>query len=109
MGVDKKLSLIKSEEIRPYDILCGRDKATFNNVGNRRFRVLVRLNIPRYEAARTKAQKAQVIKYICDVFTNEVGVRFLKKDKSGEGYIELNGSEARKKVGHALRDMSVAE
>lgn len=106
---DKKLSLIKSEDIRPYDILCGRDKATFNNVGNRRFRVLVRLNIPRYEAARTKAQKAQVIKYICDVFTNEVGVRFLKKDKSGEGYIELNGSEARKKVGHALRDMSVAE
>jgi hypothetical protein len=106
---DKKLSLIKSEDIRPYDILCGRDKATFNNVGNRRFRVLIRLNIPRYDAARTKAQKAQVIKYICDVFTNEVGVRFLKKDKSGEGYIELNGSEARKKVGHALRDMSVAE
>lgn len=105
---EKKPSLIKADEIKSYDILCGRDKATFNNVGNRRFRVLISLNIPRYEKATTKAQKASVIKYICDIFRNEVGVRFLKKHKNGEGYYELNGSEARKKVGHALRDMSVA-
>jgi len=105
---EKKPSLIKTEEIKSYDILCGRDKATFNNVGNRRFRVLISLNIPRYEKATTKAQKASVIKFICDVFRNEVGVRFLKKHKNGEGYYELSVSEARKKVGHALRDMSVA-
>ena len=105
---EKEPLRIKASSIRPYDILCGRDKATFNNVGNRRFRVLVSINIPRYEKAKTKAQKAEVIKYICNVFRTEVGVRFLKKHSSGEGYIELNISEARKKVGHALRDMSVA-
>jgi len=104
----KPSSLIKSDAIKSYDILCGRDKATFNNVGNRRFRVLISLNIPRYEKATTKAEKASVIKYICNIFRNEVGVRFLKKHKSGEGYYELSVSEARKKVGHALRDMSVA-
>jgi len=105
---EKKPSLIKADDIKSYDILCGRDKATFNNVGNRRFRVLVSLNIPRYEKATTKAQKASMIKYICNIFQNEVGIRFLKKHKNGEGYYELSGSEVRKKVGHALRDMSVA-
>ncbi len=104
---DKKLSLINADDIKSYDILCGRDKATFNNIGNRRFRVLISLNIPRYERASTKAEKASVIKYICDIFRNEVGVRFLKKHKNGGGYSELTVSEARKKVGHALRDMSV--
>jgi len=105
---EKKPSLIKPDDIKPYDILCGRDKATFNNVGNRRFRVLISLNIPRYERAATKAEKASAIKYICDIFRNEIGVRFLKEHKTGEGYYELSVSEARKKVGHALRDMSVA-
>lgn len=105
---DEKPSLINADDIKSYDILCGRDKATFNNVGNRRFRVLISLNIPRYERAITKAEKASVIKYICDIFRNEVGVRFLKKHKNGGGYYELSVSEARKKVGHALRDMSVA-
>jgi len=105
---EQKLSLIRADDIQPYDILCGRDKATFNNIGNRRFRVSISLNIPRYDAAKTKAQKAQVIKYICNVLQTEVKVRFLKKDKNGEAYIELDASEARKKVGHALRDMSVA-
>lgn len=106
---EKKPSLIRADDIKPYDILCGRDKATFNNVGNRRFRVLISLNIPRYNRAKTKAEKASVIKYVCNVFQNEVGVRFLKKHQSQkEYYFELSATEARKKVGHALRDMSVA-
>lgn len=104
-----KPSLIKTCDVQPYDILCGRDKATFNNVGNRRFRVLISMNIPKYEKANTKVEKASVIKSVCDEFRNLVGVRFLKKHKSEEGYYyQLSGSEARKKVGHALRDMSVA-
>ncbi len=97
-----------TNDIKSYDILCGRDKATFNNIGNRRFRVLIGLNIPRYEKASTKAEKASVIKYICGIFRKEVGVRFLKKHENEDGYYELSESEARKKVGHALRDMSVA-
>ena len=45
----------------------------------------------------------------------DIGVRFLKeKNKGGGGatrphyYVELNQMDERKKVGHALRDMSVA-
>jgi hypothetical protein len=120
-------SFIKPHDIRPYDVLCGRDKAVFNSIGNRRFRVSISVYIPRYEMARNKGQKATVIMFVCNILRNEVGVRFLKKEQPRGGgggaalkkgssseseeeyhYIELDEAEARKKVGHALRDMSVA-
>lgn len=119
-GTEKKEhDIIKPDAIRPYDILCGRGKATFNNVGNRRFRISIGINIPTYEAAKTKAQKASAIIFVCSILRENVGVRFLKKQSGGAvtareanqedcHYIELNETEARKKVGHALRDMSVA-
>ena len=51
---------------------------------------------------------------ICNGLKRDIGVRFLKeKNKGGGGatrphYVELNQKDERKKVGHALRDMSVA-
>ena len=52
---------------------------------------------------------------ICNGLKRDIGVRFLKeKNKGGRGgaiqphYVELNQTDERKKVGHALRDMSVA-
>ena len=113
-----KSATINQHDIRPYDILCGRDKTVFNRAGNRRFRVSISINIARYDAAKTKAQKTEVIKFVCNVLKKDVGMRFLKTHQQyqqyggqerGEGeYIELSEKEIRKKVGHALRDMSVA-
>jgi hypothetical protein len=84
----------------------------FNHVGNRRFRVSLALWIPRYDEAQTKSEKAAVIGSLCHMLKNEAGVRFLKKYDGGPGredyYIELNSSQTKKKVGHAIRDMSVA-
>mmetsp|Transcript_20177 Transcript_20177/g.56072 ORF Transcript_20177/g.56072 Transcript_20177/m.56072 type:complete len:371 (+) Transcript_20177:303-1415(+) len=112
---DTKLSIIRLDELQPYDILCGRDKATFNNIGNRRFRVSIGINIPKYEKAKSKAEKAEVIQFVCNVLRNDVGARFLRRcdaDTASKDedfyYVELDEREARKKVGHALRDMSVA-
>ena len=86
-----------------------------NNVGNRRFHILISLNIQRYDAAKSKTAKAAVIVSICNGLKRDIGVRFLKeKNKGGGGatrprhYVELNQTDERKKVGHALRDMSVA-
>ena len=52
---------------------------------------------------------------ICNGLKRDIGVRFLKeKNKGGGGatrphnYVELHQTDERKKVGHALRDMSVA-
>jgi hypothetical protein len=35
----------KEETLGSYDILCGRGKIAFNNIGNRRFRVTISLNL----------------------------------------------------------------
>jgi hypothetical protein len=78
-------SCIRLHDIRPYDVLCGRDKAVFNSIGNRRFRVSISINVPRYELARTKAQKATVILFVCNILRNEVGARFLKEQQPRGG------------------------
>ena len=85
----QKPLIIRTEHLRPYDILCGRDKATFNYVGNRRFRISISLNIPRYDRATTKAKKASVIMFVCNLLKKEVGVRFLKKQKV-DIFLEIN-------------------
>jgi len=97
----------ESEEVGPYDILCGRDKLAFNNIGNRRFRVTMNLNMPRYLQATTRYEKSTVIISIVRMLRDEVGARFLKK--KGKIYVEIDEKEARSKVGHALRDMRVAQ
>jgi len=105
-------TIITPDALRPEtDVLCGRNKAALSSLGNRTFRVSLALYIPRYEAACTKLQKSAVILYICNVFRYDVGVRFLKKYQDKDNnyyYLELNEKEIKKKVGHALRDMSVA-
>lgn len=100
-------TLIGLDELRPYDILCGRFKNAFNHVGNRRFRVTINLNLQRYIQAEKKQEKTTLIIELVRILKQDVGVRFLKK--KGPGYIELSEKQAREKVGHALRDMAVAQ
>ena len=90
----------------PYDIVCGRCSTAFNNIGNRRFRITIQLNLPRYVQANTRQEKGEVIRFVVDLLRNEVGARFVKKTKTGD-YIELDERHTRQKVGHALRDMHV--
>jgi hypothetical protein len=94
-------------DVGPYDVMCGRHKSAFNNVGNRRFRVTINLNLPRYVEARPRHEKSAVIKSVVKFLQDEVGVRFLKP--KGKGFIELNDTQTRSKVGHALRDMLLAQ
>ena len=93
----------------PYDILCGRCKTSFNNIGNRRFRVTISLNLQRYLEADTKQKKTKLIISIAQELKYNVGARFLKKNRMGNGYIELSEKQAREKIGHALRDYAVSQ
>lgn len=34
-----------------YDVLCGQGQSFFHHVGNRRFRIMIEMNVPRYEQA----------------------------------------------------------
>ena len=106
--------IVHHDDIRPYDIICGRSKAAFNNVGNRRFRVTIELNLKRFKDASTKQQASSIITCIYQLLSSS-GARFLKPvigtssgDASGRRYVVIDKKCAREKIGHALRDLSTA-
>lgn len=97
----------QEHQIGPYDIKYGRHRDAFNNVGNRRFRITISLNIERYLAASTRREKAEVIGSIIELVEGNGGY-FLKWSVQRQDWIALNSKQARAKVGHAMRDMITA-
>ena len=96
------------EGIGLFDVLCGRDRNAFNNVGNRRFRVSVSIALDRYLKASTRKEKSIVIRSVVEVVRRNGG-RFLQ-ESSVDGtkrYIELDEKRSHEKTGHALRDMAL--
>lgn len=93
------------DNVGPYDVLCGRQREAFRNVGNRRFRVTVSLSLDKYLKAPTRYCKSNVIGAVVDQVKG-TGGRFLKW-WSNE-WVEIDDKQAREKVGHALRDMALA-
>jgi hypothetical protein len=104
----KKGSPPHHDKLGPYDVICGRSSSAFNNVGNRRFRVTMSLNLNQYMEAPTRLDKSMLIISIAQMIKSEQGGRFLiQKAKSGN-YVELNDKQIREKIGHALRDLAGA-
>lgn len=98
------------EGIGLFDVLCGRDRNAFNNVGNRRFRVSVSLALDRYLKASTRKEKSIVIRSVVEVVRLNGG-RFLQESVNRvdgtKSYIELDEKRSHEKTGHALRDMAL--
>jgi hypothetical protein len=93
------------DELGLYDVICGRHKEAFNNIGNRRFRVTISLAQDRYTGATTRKEKSVVIKSLADLVRANGG-RFLQRQH--DAWVELSEKQAHEKVGHALRDMAVS-
>lgn len=106
------LTRIHSSDLGPYDIVCGRCVNAYNNIGNRRFRVTIRLNLETYQGLESRHARSQLFVSLVRFLKNEVGVRFFKPihdkqlNREGQWYIEMTENEARDKVGHAFRDMA---
>eukprot|EP00980_Cylindrotheca_fusiformis_P001863 scaffold417_cov97-Cylindrotheca_fusiformis.AAC.6 len=98
---------IEVSALRPYDILCGRSKNCFNNIGNRRFRVTMGMNVKRYDSIATRSERGKFIISLAHTLKDDVGFRFFRILKNGEK-VELTEEEARAKIGHALRDLSAS-
>jgi hypothetical protein len=88
-----------------YDVICGRHKAALDNIGNRRFRVLVSLAQEKYASTSTRTHKSSVIKDVIHS-VHHGGGRFLQR--LAGVWVELDEKQTHDKVGHALRDMAVA-
>jgi len=98
-----------------FDVLCGRDKQCYHHVGNRRFRVMINLNLSRYSACKSRYEKGTLISSLTEELTDvtsSCAVRFMKRVKGGGGHdgnsadtlIELDPDQSREKVAHSLRD-----
>jgi hypothetical protein len=94
-------------QIGPYDIICGRSSNAYNNIGNRRFRVTIRMFLKRYQLSSSRAERKAFICYLTNLFIHEIGFRFLKQKTKIRSYHDIGVSEARKKIGHALLDQTV--
>jgi hypothetical protein len=108
------LSSSVEEQPKNYDIICGRNSGAYNSVGNRRFRVIIEMNLQRYIDSPTREDKTNVIRSIVWMLQEDIGARFLKKSivKQPNGtkvtkYTVMTEKQAREKVGHSLRDLVI--
>lgn len=87
-----------------WDVICGRGRHSYKHVGNRRFRVIIAINLQRYINANSQFEKAVVVNSIVDqIRENSPLGGFVKQDSQGDWY-EIGSKMARHKVGHAFRD-----
>ena len=98
------MMVVPPAQVGSYDIICGRDSAAFNNIGNRRFRVTIGLHVQRYVQASSRRGTKVVIQSVYDVLTQQAGARFLKRHKGGDHFVVMGERDIRNKIQHALRD-----
>jgi len=89
------------DTLGPYDVLCGRDRCAFNTVGNRRFRIIVALNLDRYVESPSRQEKSRVVWNISQQIKRNGG-RFVKYQNGH--LVELSDKLVQQKVGHSIRD-----
>lgn len=84
------------------DVLCGRGVTVYQHSGNKKFRTVIALHLPKYTHSKTSRQeKTELIQQIVRE-QHQAGVRFLK-EKMGYWTV-LNKNEALTKVSQSLRD-----
>jgi hypothetical protein len=93
-----------------FDVVSGRGKGFYNRPGNRRLRHIVVQHIAAYQVAKNKIIKGRVLDTIIERVKsqNNGRARFVKPIKSGS-WVELSNDEARKKVGHAIREAMISQ
>jgi len=92
-----------------YDVLCGSGQAFFNHVGNRRFRIMVEMNIERYEIEYQKVELGEnsEIHKIVEQINHSIARcdppgRFLAMDMTTGWWRVLSPMYSQLKVEHTL-------
>eukprot|EP00934_Nitzschia_sp_Nitz4_P002635 Nitzschia sp. Nitz4//scaffold95_size97785//45877//47543//NITZ4_004667-RA/size97785-augustus-gene-0.107-mRNA-1//-1//CDS//3329560472//2625//frame0 len=87
--------------VRQNDVLLGRGRHAMDHEGNTKFRKLVDVYMSKYEAA-DRFEKTCIAEAIVHIIQDSNG-RFLKRGLDS-ALVEVDGTEARKKVAHAFRN-----
>jgi hypothetical protein len=91
------------QEIREWDVLCGRGGRSNHHPGNKRYRQVVSEMKASYRNIEAKSAKTDLSKAILD-HVYSYGGRFIKQDRAtGRAYV-LTVAESRKKTSQALRE-----
>jgi len=82
----------------PRDVVCARGKQAYNHTGNRRFRVVIEMNLERYSKATTKMEKSLIVSSIVDCIRQASPEGGFLREEGGRWY-EAGDQAAREKVG----------
>ena len=81
-----------------FDVICAKGKEAKEHTGNRRFRLLVDMNLEKYKEAKTKIAKSTIVTDIVDAIrTSSPDGGFIKASE-GDWYL-VSDHHAREKVG----------
>jgi len=83
--------------------ICGRGKTAYENVGNRRFRVLIANRLPQYANADNRHSRRMLIGATLEA-VHATGGRFIRRENATKRWFVVRTKMAREKVGHAFRD-----
>jgi hypothetical protein len=103
-----RLELRRDFQPSNYSVICGRvqGKASNNNFGNRRLRVIAGMSIESYSRANSKAAKSAIVSEIITMIRQADGI-FCKFQS--DAWFEVGDHYARKKVSALLRDLLHAQ
>jgi hypothetical protein len=100
-------NLVTTETPGPFDVLLGRGKQHIEHPGNERLQTLLNMHSVRYNATSSRHEKTLITQEIVQTIQTAgdlpVPGRFLKFDKSANGWVEIDDAAARVKVSHAMR------
>jgi hypothetical protein len=85
------------------DVVCARGKAYWDHTGNRRYRQLIGKATEKYSSSSNKLEKTLIVSEIVNAVHRLKG-KFIKKEKKGGPWVEVDEVFAREKVGQSLRD-----
>jgi hypothetical protein len=85
------------------DVVCARGRAYWDHKGNRRYRELIAKATQKYSSSSNKLEKTLIVSEVVEAVHNVNG-KFIKKEKKGGPWVEVDEVFAREKVGQSLRD-----
>jgi hypothetical protein len=90
------------EQLSPYSVIIGRQKACRDAVGNRRLQVLASTILPKYAQANSRPEKSKIVSSLVEM-VKQAGGSFVKL-VDGK-WLGADHHAAREKVGVVLRDL----
>jgi len=85
------------------DVVCARGKSYWEHPGNKMYRAVIAGATERYSATSNKLEKTMIVSEIVNAVHKRQGM-FVKKEKKGGPWVEVDEVFAREKIGQSLRD-----